>query len=474
MPADAIDEKFSKPERKIDFQHTRISDPVHGTIGLSELETRVINTRAFQRLRHVKHLGLDYLVFPAADFSRFSHCIGVTHVTGKVLKALRRSPSGPGIPDSELQQYRLAGLLHDLGHYPFSHAMEDAVERHYGVLAGPLGHEELGQEVLEHDPEMKDILEGAGYSPPSIYSIFRHLDEKLKYSNLVSSDLDADRIDYLLRTALHTGLPYGSVDLNYLISQFRLDDKQRICITHKALRAADHFLLCRYFDNLQVAFHKSVCACELVLKDVIQELLARGLLNCSAERMRARIAAGEWASFDDVYVTTLIRQLREIKDPILELKTRAILDRQPPKLIGHFEQMMPTDHAKQGFQFAKKSAEDVRTEFSKKFDVAPGLLYTWAKKRGITAVGGSVAASSALEEQGRDQLEQEFSQAIRVLDRGTRKSRPIMEIKSSLMSVLATQSLFSIRLYALLVPGDTRRDEMRVWLQKQMPGFGWE
>src|SRR5713101_5180121 len=116
------------------FDAKRVADPVHGTIGLSELEAAVINTGAFQRLRNVKQLGLAPLVFPGADYSRFSHCLGACHVTGSILEALRSSGSADSLTDERIQIYRLSALLHDVGHYPFSHAMEEAVKDYYSSL----------------------------------------------------------------------------------------------------------------------------------------------------------------------------------------------------------------------------------------------------------------------------------------------------------------------------------------------------
>ena len=99
------------------YSHSRITDPVHGTIELSELEVDLLSTGAFQRLRNVKQLGLAHLVFPGADYSRLSHSIGVNHVTGRILDALK-SNTDAHIADAEYELYRLAGLLHDVGHYP--------------------------------------------------------------------------------------------------------------------------------------------------------------------------------------------------------------------------------------------------------------------------------------------------------------------------------------------------------------------
>src|SRR5438046_9773791 len=108
------------------FDAKRVADPVHGTIGLSELEAAVINTGAFQRLRNVKQLGLAHLVYPGADYSRFSHSVGACHVMGRALEALR-AYARVTIEDDDIQLYRLAALLHDVGHYPLSHELQEAV-----------------------------------------------------------------------------------------------------------------------------------------------------------------------------------------------------------------------------------------------------------------------------------------------------------------------------------------------------------
>ena len=167
------------------YSQGRIADPVHGTIELSQLEFDLLSTRSFQRLRNVKQLGLAHLVFPGADYSRLSHSLGVNHVTGTILDSLRRN-SGTKIKDKEYELYRLAGLLHDVGHYPYSHTFENAVSTFYQGSSQPdlfaysagtsqgeegatpaeaddhtwtsLNHEDVGRELLDHDPEISRVL----------------------------------------------------------------------------------------------------------------------------------------------------------------------------------------------------------------------------------------------------------------------------------------------------------------------------
>ena len=197
----------------IDFNYKRITEPVHKVIGLSELETRIINgANVFSRLRNIKQLGLAHFVFPGADYSRFSHSVGVCHIAGRVLDALRKN--GAEISDKEIQLYRLAGLLHDIGHYPFSHAMEHALHDQFSdskflipiddghnsesTEKPPHNHEQLGEEILERDQTIRAIIEnyGNGIEVSEIYKIFTKTEES-RFAKLVSSDLDADRIAFL-------------------------------------------------------------------------------------------------------------------------------------------------------------------------------------------------------------------------------------------------------------------------------------
>ena len=469
----------------------RIADPVHGTVGLSQLETDLLSTQACQRLRNVKQLGLAHYVFPGADYSRLSHCIGACHVTGQILDSLDEF-SPESISSQEHQQYRLAGLLHDLGHYPFSHTFEDAVSTYYDKSASllvpdttnvaegqqnplndvsvdfdpPLGHEDVGRLLLKYDMEITEILTKYQIDPESIYSIFARKDPP-RFANLISSDLDADRIDYLLRTAQHTGLPYGSVDIEYILSQIRLDSSNRICLTRRALHTAEHFLLGRYFDYQQVSYHKTVAALELVLEDVVVELFERGLIDCSKESIIGMIESGQWYEFDDTKILSIIRQLgsENISDS-LKLKVRSLSRRVPPKLIGSIEFIgnrdRDDDHRRNIRQLMR-----VCDNLSIKFNVDRDLWYVWdSKGRSLTKIGSHVPVSMLPAD--ADDLEQ----AIRIINGD--QSTAIVEVKQSLMSILAQNALYTSRLYVLL-PQDREsdRDAIMERAKKEMDHHDW-
>jgi HD superfamily phosphohydrolase len=321
----------------------QIADPIHGTIGLTRLETQIIDTQAFQRLRNVKQLGAVDFVFPGANYSRFSHSLGVCHVAGKILESIEATPRFEGFSDHEWQRYRLAALLHDVGHYPFSHTMENALEEVYGEDDDGeelyMEHEAVGGQVVQLDPDISSILEANGFEPASISAIFQRdyskEDISIDYADVISSGLDADRLDYLRRSAHYSGVPYGSIDFNYLISQFQVDEKDRVCLTKKALLAADHFLLSRWFEYQQMIFHKTVQAADMVFEDLVVELMkSEEEFSLRPSKVKEMIETGEWAHYTDEKLLQAIHQLESESDkPYIQDKCRGLLKRHLPKKV---------------------------------------------------------------------------------------------------------------------------------------------
>jgi uncharacterized protein len=462
---------------------TRIADAVHGTVHLDDSETAVVGTRAYQRLRGVKHLGLASLAFPGADYSRFAHGIGTLHVTSRILNSLETAHP-VDVDEDDKRLYRMAALLHDIGHYPFSHTFERALNDFYSERAllqpkasgssqgagpdrgdtvppgRPVGerwlHEDLGCHVILEDEALRAAIDSCGVDADALTRIIKG-NNPPKYANLVSSDLDADRVDYLMRTAKHTGLPYGNVDLDYLLSQICLDAEKHICFSAKGLRAAEHVLLCRYYDYQQVSFHKTVAGLELVLNDAIGALLRNGALSVTPDDLQAMIGDDRWHSFDDAYIIAEMRGARSdsncgSRDTLLY---SSILDRNPPKLVADRERLGPSG-AIETLRALRHTAEQRKPEWESRFDVP---FYIWGSKTGtqITKIGASLPSS--ILEAGEDVEEEQyakFQQSVRIMVDDT-TSRPIQECGNSLLAVLSAQALYSIRVYALL-PHDRKGD----------------
>ena len=461
-----------------------LSDPVHNFITLTEPELHLIQAKSFQRLRSIKQLGLANYVYPAADYSRLSHSLGVCHLTGLFLENLKNE-AGATISQDEISRYRIAALLHDIGHYPFSHAMEFSIKKFYSTkMLVPRTskertineeyekfylHERVGKEILRSDGEIVKILHKHKIDPEEIYSIFLR-EKPLRFRNLISSDLDADRIDFLLRTSHHTGLPYGALDVMYLLSQVRLDLDGRICIHPKALRTADHFLLARYFDYQSVAYHKTVAGLELVLKDIIAVLLESGKVQCGATDVRKLIRSGEWIHFDDARIFQAIFNLKKAtKISSLKLRTCAVLERIPPKLLVEYEEFALRNPASvQSFRMKKNRVDERIRDWAKRFGIKEDLWYLWQLPgQALTKIGSRIPMST-LENQD-EILNDEYDQSIRVFDPVTQKSKPITETDYSLMKLLSEQALFSLKLFILFPPDKIHlRSKIREYIKEDL------
>jgi HD superfamily phosphohydrolase len=283
----------------LNFSEKTICDNVHGSIGISALEQQVINSRTFQRLKRIKQLGLASMVFPGAEHSRFAHSIGVMHVMSMMVDRLRVRGCEHVSTDQTKQKLRLAALLHDIGHYPLAHLGEQVFqwvdsyaatqlislddENSKSLLAeaaeprksGAAKHERLGETILTHEhSELRQILERSGYDPQEIARIINgEAKENPFYIQLMSSTLDCDRIDYLLRDSAAAGTSYGRVDIEYIIRNIQWDKTRKyICFSPKASNAIEHFIMARYF-SYNITFHKTIVGLELMAKTLFFSMI---------------------------------------------------------------------------------------------------------------------------------------------------------------------------------------------------------
>lgn len=491
-------------QKGIDFEKRKIHDPIHKTIGFSELEIEIINSRVFQRLRNIKQLGLINYVFPGADYSRFSHSIGVCHLTGKIFDAIHEKKSDDNT-ERDKQIARLAGLLHDVGHYPFSHAMEDAIKSHvsdeFGGLRGLVkkdtdpnedsytppkkhfNHESVAREILLHDQEIQGILNSFEIEPKiepiEIYQLFtRASDSPIPEANMISSDLDADRLDYLLRSAYHIGLPYGSTDLEYILRQIKIDKDRNICISPKALRTIDHFLLCRYFDYSQVIFHKTVAGFEEVLKSTIKYLITNDTIFYTPESIIEAIKTGKWYEFDDICILNLIKKHVNSEKTPKEIITlmKSITERNPPKEIVKLEYLNETnDKQLNYFRSQVSDFKNIKRSISETFQIPEDYIFVWDNGGlEITKIGKTVEISKT-QKISREQIDK-LNQTVRIFDRITQTSVPIMEREDSLMSVLSGKALYSIRIFILFPekPQEEEITKIKVFIKDKLPYRDWK
>src|SRR6266568_3327515 len=306
-----------------------ITDTVHGTIRLEPLTLDLLETLELQRLNSIRQLGLTYLVFPGANHSRVEHCLGVGHVAGEMAKALE-------LTDAERKLVQAAGLLHDVGHRPFSHTLEHVLSRELSV-----DHMHLTQRIITGQddnvapedrkafPEVlriHQVLGKHGVDPDAVAALIRGPAERgyarlvpgsrrepSRYlAQIIHSPMDADQIDYLMRDAHYTGAAHGMIDFSRLLQTLRRHDGE-IALDRKGLPALEGMLVARGLMYSSVYFHKTV--------RIAEEMLARAV-----ERSDAPIADIQ-KMVDHELLNWLVHQGPLQREIALRLKYRKLYKR---------------------------------------------------------------------------------------------------------------------------------------------------
>jgi uncharacterized protein len=240
---------------------TTIKDSVHDYIELRPMAKALLDTKAMQRLRYVRQLSTVQLVYPAANHTRFEHSLGVYHLASRAVDQL-------DLDDQLGARLRAAALVHDAGHGPFGHQTERAIERHLGRH-----HDEIGWLLAE--TELGAVLEAHGLDPDAVAAT---VDGRGPLGDLVSGGLDVDRMDYLVRDAHHTGVPYGTIDHARLIRAFRLADGE-LAIADGNVATAESALIARTLMNATVYRHHVSRIAGAMLDRASERLLADGVVE---------------------------------------------------------------------------------------------------------------------------------------------------------------------------------------------------
>ncbi|ELZ96730.1 phosphohydrolase [Haloferax mucosum ATCC BAA-1512] len=238
---------------------TAVKDSVHDYISLDPVAAALVDTPAFQRLRHIKQLSTVRLVYPSASHTRFEHSLGVYHLASRALSHL-------GIEGDRAAHVRAAALLHDIGHGPYGHQTEDLIRRRTGR-----DHDEIYH--LLDGTVVGDILTSHGLDPTRVAEI---VDGAGGLGQLVSGELDVDRMDYLVRDAHHTGVPYGTIDHGRLVRELRYRDGELV-LAEGNVQTAESLLLARALMNATVYRHHVSRIAGAMLERASERLVNDGL-----------------------------------------------------------------------------------------------------------------------------------------------------------------------------------------------------
>lgn len=274
-----------------------LKDPLYGFISIEEPYKSIIETRQFQRLRNIKQLGLSYLIYPSANHSRFEHSIGAFYLAEKFAKknALKNE-----------KEFMAAALLHDVGHYPFSHAIENSIS-----LANGATHEEQAVNIINYS-EIADILKKAKMNSRVICDL---IGGKGKFAQLISGQIDVDRLDYLKRDSYYTGVAYGVIESDIIIKNLALKDKKYFA-DEKYLPALESILISRYLMYSMVYMHRKTLIANAMLRAAFYEILAAG-----------EIEPENLAKLDDIDLIASMRNSETCaKDLMRQIDTRDLYE----------------------------------------------------------------------------------------------------------------------------------------------------
>ena len=250
--------------------------PIHGLIEYDPEEERLINSPVIQRLRGIHQLAMAYLVYPGCHHTRFEHSIGVMHIAEKMARQLQ-------LNNGEKRIVRLAGLLHDCGHGPFSHVSEQLLEKltvnvPSGVHRDQL-HEQITWDIIRTSPEITRIL-----GRDDIDAIVKVLDtanssQRTAMQDIISGRLDADKLDYLLRDSYYAGVKYGVFDLDRVIASLCPIDmgkgEQQEGVREEGVHTVEQMILARYHMSMQVYYHR--------VRAITDVMIVKGLLAAVEE-----------------------------------------------------------------------------------------------------------------------------------------------------------------------------------------------
>ncbi|MFA8438313.1 HD domain-containing protein [Pueribacillus sp. YX66] len=306
-------------------------DPVHRYVHVRDkLIWDLIGTKEFQRLRRIRQLGTTYLTFHGAEHSRFSHSLGVYEIMRRIIENFQQFTNWS---EEERLLGLSAALLHDIGHGPFSHTFEKVFH---------LNHEKFTEEIILGETEVNTVLSKANQDfPQQVADIIAKTSKNKLLVSLISSQIDADRMDYLLRDAYFTGVSYGQFDLERILRVMRFYDDQ-VVIKSTGMHAVEHYIMSRYQMYWQVYFHPVSRSAEVILRKIlhrVKDLASQGYAfkqppDVFHSFFTGKVSLSEYLQLDESFILYFFQKWQAEDDEILADLCRRFTNR---KLFKYME-----------------------------------------------------------------------------------------------------------------------------------------
>ncbi|MCC7405324.1 MAG: HD domain-containing protein [Bdellovibrionales bacterium] len=445
-----------------------IFDNIHGYITLNRVESRILETAYYQRLRWVRQLGFSFYIFPGATHTRHAHALGVLHVMDRILKSIGLAVSedklfNPKAQDEKTNFHRtmrLAAMLHDIGTFPFSHTTEIAYIAHWqnqqkaGKTKYIANHENLGSRIILHtdfEGGLTKILKEEGIDPQELSKVIAGQSPQLIANQLMHSDVDADRMDYLTRDALHTGVKIGIFDMDFLIRSLAVHKEKGqeiLCIREDALNVVDSFLISRYLWYSQIINDGTGYKFDLIAAKIFEYFLENGLAYSFEHLMDGVIESpNEYFTFNDSYFMAKLHEYLagRIMHPMIRELSEMLARRIPPAQVK-VAPLAPT----------LVESEDHRKSLVKQTQAAMDWLTAEIRNIDPEAwVVCDIPTRDVMFTQNADSLKRRYKtnkEALLARDPAkilTRHDEPrlLVEMQGSLMSILSQYRNFIPRVY---------------------------
>lgn len=334
-----------------------VFDPLYGFIRLTDTEYKIIHSPFYQRLRWIKQLGFSNYIFPGAEHNRFAHALGVMHMADQIVRAIEKA-----VPDDRLfdakatdpdtlfhKSIRISALLHDIGTFPFSHTCEGAYIKHGDSSFKPTdrgkplpnNHEHLGAYILkntDYDRGITRILGEAGIDYQEISRYIKGTNQNILGNQILHSEVDCDRMDYLMRDAHYTGLKYGQFDREFILHHLTTfntgDGKPGLAIKENALHTVEDFLIARFGWYSQVIRNSGGAKYDIIAETITKYFLEKRLIHQFQDLLdMVRSDPDRFFGFSDFYFMNLVHQHYlddTVKNPKIREMMHMLLFRQSP------------------------------------------------------------------------------------------------------------------------------------------------
>lgn len=444
-----------------------IFDNIHGYISLNRVESRILESAYYQRLRWIRQLGFTFYIFPGATHTRHAHALGVLYMMDQVLRSIGKAVDDnrffdPNARDPETQFHRtmrLAAMLHDIGTMPFSHTIELAYmnfwrqQQYHKKTKYKASHEKLGSHIIlntDFPGGITRILKEEGIDPKELSLIIEGQSSTFLANQLMHSDIDADRMDYLLRDAHHTGVNIGLYDKNLMLRNLTLHKEQNdeiLCVQEDAVNIVESFLTSRYFWYSQIINDGTGYKFDLIAAKIYEYFLENGMAY-SFDQLMDEVSQDPnvYFTFNDSYFMAKLHEYLagRITHPVIRELSEMLAQRIPPSQIK-IAPAVPTlieseDHRKELIEKMITTVDWLKNELH---EISPD---TWIihdiPKKDVMFTQNLEAIKS--ESKGKSIIK--TRDPVKVLSRNG-EVKLLLEISNSLLKILSEYRNFIPRIY---------------------------